>query len=66
MAVAVAKALLSIPEAAQYLGTTERHMRNLVFRRAIPFVKVGAFVRFKVSDLEAWIEANTVPAGGAA
>lgn len=61
----IARAMLSVPDAATYLGTTERHVRNLVYRRAIPYVKVGALVRFRLAELDAWLEANTVPAGGA-
>lgn len=59
---AVAAVLLNVPDAATYLGTNERHVRNLVYRRQIPYVKVGALVRFRLADLDAWIQANTVPA----
>lgn len=44
--------------AAEYLGTTERHIRELKYRRAIPFVKVGRSLRFDVRDLDRWIEQN--------
>lgn len=44
--------------AAEYLGTTERHIRELKYRREIPFVKVGRSLRFDLRDLERWIEAN--------
>lgn len=29
-------------------------------RRNLPFVKLGAAVRYRGSDLEAWLDANTV------
>ena len=54
--------LLDTHEAAEYLGTSWRHIRSLVYRRQIPYVKVGALVRFKVAELDRWIDANTVPA----
>ncbi|MGE3292462.1 MAG: helix-turn-helix domain-containing protein [Geminicoccaceae bacterium] len=62
----VSSPLLDTPKAAEYLGTSVRHVQNLVYHRRIPYVKVGRFVRFRTRDLDAWIDANTVPAGGAA
>lgn len=52
--------LLDIPAAAEVLGVSERHIRNLVYKRQIPYVKVGRLVRFKSADLTAWIDENTV------
>lgn len=51
-----------IAEAAEYLGTSPRHIRRLVTERKITFVKIGGKVRFKKADLDAYIEANTVAA----
>lgn len=60
------RALVNITDAAEYLGTTVTHMRKLVYERRIPFVKMGdgpkAHLRFKITDLDAWIEAHTVEA----
>jgi excisionase family DNA binding protein len=55
-------ALLDVKAAAARLGTTERHIRELVYRRAVPYVKVGRLVRFDPADLDAWIAANRQPA----
>ena len=55
-------ALLDVPATAERLGTTERHIRELVYRRAVPFVKVGRLVRFDPAELDAWIDANRQPA----
>ena len=41
--------------AATHLGTTERHVAELVYKRSIPFVKVGKLVRFRPEDLDAWV-----------
>lgn len=60
------RALMNIVAAAEYLDTTVTHMRRLVYERRIPFVKLGdgpkAHLRFKVADLDAWIEQHTVVA----
>lgn len=56
--------LLTVKAAAARLGTTERHVRDLVYRRAIPFVKVGRLVRFEPDELAAWIAANRHTAEG--
>lgn len=48
--------------AAEYLGTTERHVRELKYRREIPFVKLGRSLRFDIRDLDRWIEDNKVAA----
>jgi excisionase family DNA binding protein len=57
--------LLDVPTAAARLGITERHLRELIYKRRIPFVKVGGFsVRFDPDDLAAWLEASKVPTGG--
>jgi excisionase family DNA binding protein len=50
--------LLDYSQAAEYLGTTERHMRRLRHERRISSVKVGGKVRFDRKDLDAFIEAR--------
>ncbi|GAA5008108.1 excisionase family DNA-binding protein [Kitasatospora paranensis] len=52
--------LLSIAEAAELLGTTERFPRRLIEERRIEYVKVGRHVRIKASVLAAYIASNTV------
>ncbi len=49
-------------EAARYLGTSERHMRRLYSERRVAFVKVGKYVRFRRSDLDAFVTAARVDA----
>ncbi|MET7773412.1 helix-turn-helix domain-containing protein [Nocardia sp. NPDC005366] len=51
---------LSVPQAASYLGTTERFIRRIVAERRIVFYKVGRHVRFSVGDLEAFAQAGRV------
>jgi len=51
--------LLDNTAAAAKLGTTVRHLTDLVARREIPFVKVGRLVRFKPDDIDAYIDRQT-------
>jgi excisionase family DNA binding protein len=53
---------MDIGQAAQLLGVEVSMVRRLVHERRINFVKVGRLVRFKETDLLAFIEAGTVPA----
>jgi len=50
------------PGAAEYLGTTVRHIDRLVYERRIPFVKVGGLIRFDIGDLDKYIKANRTEA----
>lgn len=50
---------LSLREAVEQTGISERTFRTLVSTRRIPYVKVGKFVRFRLTDLRAWLDANT-------
>jgi excisionase family DNA binding protein len=54
--------LLDKRGAAKRLGTTPRHMEDLVRDRKVPFVRVGRLIRFKPSDLDQWIEDQKVEA----
>jgi excisionase family DNA binding protein len=55
--------LLTIPEAADYLGLKVSTLRAWTLRRRIPYVKLGLrAVRIRLSDLEALIQAGMVPA----
>jgi excisionase family DNA binding protein len=52
--------LVSVREAARYLGTTPATLYTKVWRREIPFVKFGRSVRFDIRDLDQMIEAMKV------
>ena len=57
------KRLLDYGEAAAFLGMAESTLRKRVSRREIGYTKLGRLVRFRVrDDLEAYLEANAVPA----
>ena len=57
--------LLSVRDAAEYLGRTEWAMRDLVWRGRIPAVKIDRRVMIDLRDLDALIESSKVtePAG---
>ncbi len=54
--------LVDRSEAAWYLGTTERHVRELWAQRKLGGVKVGRVVRFRVQDLDEYVDRNRVEA----
>jgi excisionase family DNA binding protein len=53
-----AKALLTAPEAAEYLRISEKYMRMLGREGAIPTVEIGRSRLFRVEDLNAYIVAS--------
>ena len=58
--------LLSVAEAAEWLNTTPRHVRRLVFERRIAYRKLGNYVRFHPDDLAEYVAAHRVEAGAVA
>jgi excisionase family DNA binding protein len=52
--------LLTVAQAAEMLGTTDRFPRRLIEERRIPFVRVGRHVRIAEDVLVAYIEEQTV------
>jgi excisionase family DNA binding protein len=51
---------MNIREAAIYLGTTPASLYSKIWRREVPFVKMGRSVRFDVNDLDDLIEESKV------
>lgn len=41
---------------AEYLGDTERHIRELVALRQIPHTKLGSKLRFDLDQVDAWLD----------
>ncbi len=50
--------LLDVAGAAAYLGVSEAFVRRLVLERRVRYFKVGKFVRFRPTDLDAFVEAG--------
>jgi excisionase family DNA binding protein len=55
--------LLSVEQAAERLGTSERFVRRLIAERRIAYTKLGRHVRIAIRDLDAFILAGRVEAG---
>jgi excisionase family DNA binding protein len=52
--------LLSQHEAARYLGISYWTVRDLVFRREIPFIKIGRRVLVDRLDLDAYLDRSKI------
>ena len=56
--------LLDVREAARFLGTTPASMYSMVWRREVPFVKLGRSIRLDVKDLDELFETSKVEPEG--
>jgi len=54
--------LLDYDQAAAYLNTSARHVRQLWQKRQLSAVKVGRLVRFDTRDLDRFIDSHRVEA----
>ena len=52
--------ILTINEAAKFLNMKVSNLRSAIFKRKIPYLKIGALIRFKKSDLVEWLEKSLV------
>lgn len=52
--------MLTTEQAAEYLGTSVRHVRRLVSDHELSRYKVGGRNRFADVDLDAWLDARRV------
>ena len=52
--------LLSQQDAASYLGISYWTVRDLVFRRELPFVKIGRRILVDRIDLDAYLERSKI------
>lgn len=53
--------LLAPADAADKLGTTVGTLAHWRYtKQGPPYVKIGHAVRYRIADLDKWIEANTV------
>jgi len=58
MAPPVKPALLTVKDAAAYLGRSEQSIQHLIFTKELPVVRVGRRVHLDRRDLDLWIEKN--------
>jgi excisionase family DNA binding protein len=55
--------LLTVDQAAERLGTSERFVRRLIAERRIAYVKLGRHVRISQHDLTNYVAISRVEAG---
>jgi excisionase family DNA binding protein len=46
--------MLTLDELCEWLNITERHVRKMIERDAIPYRKVGHLLRFPEAEIEEW------------
>lgn len=51
--------LVTAEEIATRCGVSPRQIRNLVYKRQIPFVKIGRLVRFDPDSIDRWVTENS-------
>ncbi len=57
--------LLDVNELAEYLSLTPQAVRHMVYRRQVPFIRVGPRrLRFDPAEIDAWLEAQRVQVAG--
>ena len=49
---------LNLEERAQYIGCSKETSRTWIKKKTIPFYKVGRQYKFKVSEIDAWIQSG--------
>ena len=54
----VQPALLTVRQAAIYLGRSEQAVQHLIFQKELPVVRIGRRVHLDRQDLDSWIERN--------
>lgn len=52
------KRYLNTKEQSEYLGRSEKPIRRLAFRKAIPHYKPGERLLFNLEEIEKWIKAH--------
>ena len=52
--------LLDVNEASKFLELSPKTIYAYVCQKKIPYVKIRSSVRFRPSDLEAWVEKHYV------
>ncbi len=68
MNVATVPTLLNEAQAAEFLGLKPGTLSvwRCVGRHSLPFIKCGRAVRYRVADLERWLQQRTVESTGQA
>lgn len=50
--------LMNSEQAAEHLGVHPKTLQRMAREGRVPFIRVGKYVRFRISTLDGWIRAN--------
>lgn len=56
--------LLDVNQVAEYLNVSNGSVSMMVYRRQIPFIKIGGRLRFDPAEIDAWLDAQRVKVAG--
>ncbi|WP_085372195.1 helix-turn-helix domain-containing protein [Magnetospirillum sp. ME-1] len=56
--------LIPTPEACKYLDISRATLTRIVGRGELRAIKIGKTLRFRVSDLDAWVDSRPYVQGG--
>jgi excisionase family DNA binding protein len=62
----MAENLMTIKDVAEYLRLSEQTVQRYVLKKIIPFHKVQRSIRFRLAELEAWVDQGGVEGPGVA
>lgn len=51
---------ITIKDLCELASLKESHVRSLIYRKEIPFVKIGRLIRFNLKEIETYFLENTV------
>lgn len=55
--------MISVEQAVPLLGLSKRTIQDMAARRELPLYKIGKSVRFRVRELEEWLQTKKCEAG---
>jgi excisionase family DNA binding protein len=57
--------LMSVADVARYLNVSTSTVRDFIARGEIPFHRIRTLIRFRRSEVDAWLEATRIGEGAA-
>mgnify|MGYP005805564839 CR=1 FL=1 len=49
---------VSLEEIAEHMGLSKDTIRNYIKKQQIPYYRIGKQYKFKISEIDAWIESG--------
>ena len=49
---------VSLEEIAEHMGLSKETIRNYIKKQQIPYYRIGKQYKFKISEIDAWIESG--------